>query len=95
MRGAGRRAQRPHRRAALAAQAPYNTISSPTVIGRLVYVADRGSGGPRGDLCAYRVGDGRKVWAFPDGRFSTVVVGAGRLFVAGATRIYALRPVPR
>jgi len=70
---------------------PYNTISSPTVIGPNVYVADRGAG-RHGNLYAYRVGDGRRVWHFPDGRFSTVVVGAGRLFVSGASREYALQP---
>jgi outer membrane protein assembly factor BamB len=71
-----------------------NTISSPTVIGPYVYVADRGAPRARhGDLYAYNVGDGHMVWSFPDGRFSTVVVGAGRLFVAGPTRIYALRPM--
>ena len=54
---------------------PYNTISSPTVIGPYVYVADRGAG-RHGNTYAFRVGDGRQVWHFPDGRFSTVIVGA-------------------
>jgi outer membrane protein assembly factor BamB len=70
---------------------PYNTIGSATVIGPYVYVADRGAG-RHGNTYAYRVGDGHQVWHFPDGRFSTVIVGAGRLFLSGAARVYALQP---
>ena len=72
---------------------PYNTISSPTVIGPYVYVADRAAPGGTATRTRSGCGDGRQVWRFPDGRFSTVIVGAGRLFVAGASRVYALQPV--
>ena len=91
-----RRAERPHRGAALAAPASGNTISSATVIGPYVYVADRGASisSTHGDLFAYRVGDGHAVWRFPDGRFSTVIAAAGLLIVAGTLHLYALEPRP-
>jgi len=72
---------------------PHKTLSSPTVIGRLVYVADLGTGGgSRGNLYAYDPASGRLVWRFADGKYSTVVAAAGHLVVAGFSRLYVLTP---
>src|SRR5689334_4317619 len=72
---------------------PYRTLASPTVIGPYVYVGDRGpSGGSKGQLFAYNPGNGRRVWSFPDGKYSTVSAGANRLIVAGFGTLYVLKP---
>lgn len=77
-------------------QLPYHSLSSPTVIGPLVYVADRGaSGQSHGHLYAYNPGNGHLVWHFPDGKYSTVIAANNRLVVAGALKIYVLKPVSR
>jgi outer membrane protein assembly factor BamB len=72
-------------------RSPGNTISSATVIGPYVYVADRArsAGSNHGDLFAFRIGDGHPVWRFPDGRFSTVIAPAGRLIVASTVHLYS------
>ncbi|MGN6378674.1 MAG: outer membrane protein assembly factor BamB family protein [Gaiellales bacterium] len=72
---------------------PYRTLASPVLVGRYVYVADKGpSGSARGQLFAYNPGNGKRVWYFPDGKYSTVSAGAGRLIVAGFGTLYALQP---
>jgi outer membrane protein assembly factor BamB len=68
------------------------TLSSPTVIGRLVYAADLGTPGHKGTLYAWNPGTGKGVWQFPDGKYSSVIVAAGRLVVAGFSTLYVLRP---
>jgi outer membrane protein assembly factor BamB len=72
---------------------PYGTLASPVVVGPYVYVADRGKGASyKGQLFAYVPSTGKRVWSFPDGKYSSVVAGAGRLIVAGFFELYALKP---
>ena len=67
--------------------------ASPTVIGRLVYVGDLGSGlVEHGDLIAFDAVTGRRRWRFNDGKYSTVIAADGRLIVAGVSHLYALLP---
>ena len=74
-------------------QLPYGTLASPAVIGRNVYVADRGpSASSKGQLFAYNPGNGKRVWSFPDGKFSSVIAAANRLIVAGFFELYSLKP---
>ena len=74
-------------------QLAYNTLSSPVVIGPLVYVADRGaSGSVSGHVYAYNPGNGRLVWQFHDGKYSPAIAAAGRLVVVGFGRLYVLKP---
>jgi outer membrane protein assembly factor BamB len=69
---------------------PYRTTASPTVIGDYVYVG--GHGGTKGNLWAYNPGNGKQVWHFPDGLYSTVIAaGDNHLVVAGRTTLYMLR----
>jgi len=71
---------------------PYLTTSSPTVIGRYVYVASHGASGKRGNLWAFDPRTGRKVWHFPDGWYSTVATaGPKELVVTGPRHLYLLR----
>jgi outer membrane protein assembly factor BamB len=83
---------------------PYRTLASPAVIGNLVYVADRGPApGSKGDVFAFNVHNGRQVWHFADGKYSSVITGGGHLIIAGHGRLYVLekksvaaqRQVPR
>jgi len=72
---------------------PHNSLASPVVVGPYVYVADRGSSsGVHGNLYAFNPGSGRRVWSFPDGKYSTVIAADGMLVVAGFGRLYALEP---
>jgi outer membrane protein assembly factor BamB len=72
---------------------PYGTLASPVVVGPYVYVADRGKGAAyKGQLFAYTPKTGKRVWSFPDGKYSSVVAGAGRLIVAGFFELYVLKP---
>ncbi len=74
-------------------QLAYNTLSSPVVIGPLVYVADRGaSGSVSGHVYGYNPGNGRLVWQFHDGKYSPAIAAAGRLVVVGFGRLYVLKP---
>jgi outer membrane protein assembly factor BamB len=68
------------------------TLSSPTVIDGLVYVAQLPSGGGKGRLYAYNPGNGRNVWQFPDGNYSSVIAAHDQLIVAGVVTLYALKP---
>jgi hypothetical protein len=56
-------------------------------------VADRGpSASSKGQLFAYNPGNGKRVWSFPDGKFSSVIAAANRLIVAGFFELYSLKP---
>jgi len=70
------------------------TLSSPTVIGDLVYVADMPRrGGSKGNLYAYNTGTGKLAWRFNDGNYATVIVANDHLVVAGVGTLYMLKPV--
>ncbi|MGD0166712.1 MAG: PQQ-binding-like beta-propeller repeat protein [Gaiellaceae bacterium] len=72
---------------------PNRTLASPVVIGNLVYIADRGPvANGRGEVFAFGVRNGRQVWHFSDGKYSSVIAAAGRLIVTGIDRLYALEP---
>ena len=71
---------------------PYNTIGSPTVIGPYVYVADRGARAAR-QHGAFRLRSRPPGVAVHRRQVLDGDRGAGRLFVAGASRVYALQPV--
>ncbi len=74
-------------------QLPYETLSSPTVIGSVVYVSDRGaSGASKGQSFGYNTGNGKLVWQFGDGKYSTAIAAAGRLVVVGFGTIYVMKP---
>ncbi len=82
--------------------APGSIHGAPTVMGGLVYFATCGTCGHRGSRYA-KIGPrgtfaldaltGRQVWSFPDGHYSPVVADRSRVYVAGSTRVYALKPV--
>ncbi|HEX5261340.1 MAG TPA: PQQ-binding-like beta-propeller repeat protein [Gaiellales bacterium] len=73
---------------------PHNSLASPVVVGPYVYVADRGaSGRVHGDVYAFNPGTGRRVWSFPDGKYSSVIAADGMLVIAGFGNLYVLRPV--
>jgi len=70
---------------------PYRTLASPVAIGNLVYIADRGPAANRkGELFAFDVRTGRRVWRFGDGKYSSVITGGGRLIIAGFGHLYVL-----
>jgi outer membrane protein assembly factor BamB len=71
---------------------PYRSLSSATIIGRLVYVADLGPKGKHGHLYALDPRSGAIRWQFNDGEYHGPIVAAGRLIVPGYTTLYALRP---
>jgi outer membrane protein assembly factor BamB len=68
------------------------TMSSPTVIGPLVYIAESVHRAGPGRLHAFAVRTGRQVWRFGDGKYSSVISGAGMLVVAGWSHLYGLTP---
>jgi outer membrane protein assembly factor BamB len=35
---------------------------------------------------------GKRVWTFPDGRYASVVADAERVYLTGASKVYALEP---
>jgi outer membrane protein assembly factor BamB len=74
---------------------------APTVINGLVYFSSCGSCGHRGARSAklgarrtYAVDarTGKRVWTFPDGRYSPAVADGERLYVVGDTRVYGFAP---
>lgn len=72
---------------------PYRSLSSATVIGNLVYVADMGEKAKPGNMYGLDPDTGAMRWHFNDGEYHGPVVGAGRLIIAGFTTLYALRPL--
>jgi outer membrane protein assembly factor BamB len=71
---------------------PYRSLSSATVIGKLVYVADMGNKAQPGNMYALDPGTGAVRWHFDDGEYHGPIVAAGRLILSGFTTLYALRP---
>ena len=72
---------------------PHNSLASPVVVGPYVYVADRGaSGRVHGDVYAFNPGNGRRVWSFPDGKYTPAVAAKNRLFLIGYGIVYAMVP---
>ena len=75
-------------------QLPYGSLSSPTVVGGYVYVADLGpSPSTRGHMYGFNPDNGKLEWQFGDGKYASAIVAAGRLVVSGATHVYVLRPL--
>jgi outer membrane protein assembly factor BamB len=81
--------------------APGSIHGAPTVMDGLVYFATCGTCGQHGSRYAKRgpratfaldALTGERVWSFPDGHYSPVVADRSRVYVAGSTRVYALRP---
>jgi outer membrane protein assembly factor BamB len=70
------------------------SLSSATIIGRFLYVSDLGNdrGAAPGHVYAINPGTGKVVWTFNDGKYHSVIAAAGRLIVAGAIHLYALKP---
>ena len=74
---------------------------APTVINGVVYFSSCGTCGHRGARSAklgarrtYGVDaqTGRRLWTFPDGRYSPAVADGERLYIVGDTRVYGLLP---
>ena len=61
---------------------------------RLLYVSDLGKdrGAAHGHVYAINPATGKIVWRFNDGKYHSVIAAAGRLIVAGAIHLYALKP---
>jgi len=57
------------------------------VIGNLVYFATLA-----GRTYALGARTGRRVWAYPDGKYSPVVAAKGRLFLVGYGTVYGMVP---
>ena len=81
---------------------PGSIHGAPTVIDGLVYFSTCGTCGHRGSRYAKRgpqttfaldTRTGRRVWVFPDGRYSPVVADLRRIYLVGSTKVYALQPV--
>ena len=68
---------------AVAPQLAYNSLSSPVVIGPLVYVADRAEWQSSRRRVRLRPRHGRIGWQFHDGKYSPAIAAAGRLVVVG------------
>jgi outer membrane protein assembly factor BamB len=71
---------------------PSRSLSSATIIGRLVYVADMGAKGKPGHTYAFDPQSGRIRWQFHDGEYHGPIVAQGQLIVPGFTTLYALKP---
>jgi outer membrane protein assembly factor BamB len=78
---------------------PAAVHGAPTVMGGLVYLSTCGFCGQKGSRGAKRGPNGtyaldaltgKLVWQFPDGQYSPVVADDERVYVVGATRVYAL-----
>jgi outer membrane protein assembly factor BamB len=79
--------------------APAAVHGAPTVLDGLVYFASCGTCGSHGSRYAKRgpfetfaldARTGRRVWSFPDGRYSPIVADAKRVYLVGSTSVYAL-----
>jgi outer membrane protein assembly factor BamB len=70
------------------------SLSSATIIGRFLYISDLGNnrGAAPGHVYAINPGTGKVVWTFNDGKYHSVIAAAGRLILAGAFHLYALKP---
>jgi len=66
---------------------------SATVIGNLVYFASlHGPKSKNGRTYALDARTGRRVWSFPDGKYTPAVAARGRLFLIGYGIVYAMVP---
>ena len=81
--------------------APAAVHGAPTVLDGLVYFASCGTCGRNGSRYAKRgpfstfaldARNGKRVWSFPDGRYSPIVADPKRVYLVGSTRLYALVP---
>jgi outer membrane protein assembly factor BamB len=61
---------------------------SPTVIDGVVYIA----AGSRNRTWGLDARSGRRIWTFPDGKYTPVVADEERIYLVGYTRVYALQP---
>jgi outer membrane protein assembly factor BamB len=70
------------------------SLSSATIIGHFLYVSDMGvnRGAAPGHVYAINPGNGKIAWTFHDGKYHSVIAAAGRLILAGAFHLYALKP---
>jgi outer membrane protein assembly factor BamB len=85
-------------------EAPASITGAPTVVDGIVYFSTCGRcgvGGQRRVKTGPRVTigldarNGRKVWSYPDGKYSPVVADPRRLYLVGRNKIYALIPLSR
>jgi len=65
---------------------------SPSVVGRLVYVSTLARGARKGRTFAFDARTGKRVWAFPDGRYTPVTAVTGLLVITGWRTLYGLAP---
>src|SRR5262249_38636947 len=65
---------------------------SPSVVGRYAYVSTLAPKGATGATYAVHVQTGRRVWAFPRGRYSPAVRVEGELRLTGRERLSGLGP---
>lgn len=63
---------------------------SATVVGQVLYFSDLGARTTTG----LALGNGKKVFSFPDGAFSPVVADYGAIYLDGYTQIYQMLPGP-
>ncbi len=80
---------------------PAAVHGAPTVMGGLVYLSTCGFCGQKGVRAAKKgpngtyaldARTGELVWRFPDGQYSPIVADEDRVYLVGATRVYALDP---
>jgi outer membrane protein assembly factor BamB len=80
---------------------PAAVHGAPTVMGGLVYLSTCGFCGQKGVRAAKKgpngtyaldARTGKLVWRFPDGQYSPIVADEDRVYLVGATRVYALAP---
>ena len=62
---------------------------SATVIGNVVYFSTLGKR-LKGTTYALDARTGRKLWTYPDGKYTPVVAEKGRLFLIGYARLYGM-----
>ena len=60
---------------------------SPTVIGSVVYFATL-----KRRTYALDARTGRRLWSYPDGKYTPVVAVKGRLFLVGWAKVYGMVP---
>jgi outer membrane protein assembly factor BamB len=71
---------------------PFRSLSSATIIGHLVYVADMGNKSRPGHTYALDPRTGAIRWRFHDGEYHGPIVADNMLILPGFTTLYALRP---
>jgi outer membrane protein assembly factor BamB len=85
-------------------ESPAAVHGAPTVLDGLVYFASCGTCGSNGQryakpgpfrTFALDARTGKRVWSFPDGRYSPIVADRARVYLVGSTRVYGLVPARR